>query len=121
MNVNIYGEVNCYYYKIRDQCLHEFILCFEMKVYSGFLCGMRHLIHEEGLFGLWRGLGPCLISVVPQTTVYFTVYEQLKRSHILLKSKENIPMKHKSTSLNNDVGKLKRFSLIFIYGITKQI
>ncbi|CAH8598599.1 unnamed protein product [Schistosoma bovis] len=74
------------------------------QVYSGFLCGMRHLIHEEGLFGLWRGLGPCLISVVPQTTVYFTVYEQLKRSHILLKSKENIPMKHKSASLNNDVG-----------------
>ncbi|CAH8611757.1 unnamed protein product [Schistosoma haematobium] len=73
------------------------------QVYSGFLCGMRHLIHEEGLFGLWRGLGPCLISVVPQTTVYFTVYEQLKRSHILLKSKENIPMKHKSASLNNDV------------------
>ncbi|CAH8568690.1 unnamed protein product [Schistosoma mattheei] len=74
------------------------------QVYSGFLCGMRHLIHEEGLLGLWRGLGPCLISVVPQTTVYFTVYEQLKRSHILLKSKENIPMKHKSASLNNDVG-----------------
>lgn len=41
--------------------------------------------------------------MVPQTTVYFTVYEQLKRSHIVFKSKESIPVKHKSASLDNDV------------------
>ncbi|VDQ05870.1 unnamed protein product [Trichobilharzia regenti] len=44
--------------------------------------GVRDLIREEGVIGLWRGLGPCLISVVPQTTIYFTTYEQLKRSYI---------------------------------------
>nr|CAH8862834.1 unnamed protein product [Trichobilharzia regenti] len=52
------------------------------QIYSGFLLGVRDLIREEGVIGLWRGLGPCLISVVPQTTIYFTTYEQLKRSYI---------------------------------------
>ncbi|TNN06575.1 Mitochondrial thiamine pyrophosphate carrier isoform 3 [Schistosoma japonicum] len=73
------------------------------QIYSSFLRGIRDLVHEEGLLGLWRGLGPCLISVVPQTTVYFATYEQLKRSYILLKSKESISAMNTSISLKSDV------------------
>ncbi|CAH8571486.1 unnamed protein product [Heterobilharzia americana] len=50
------------------------------QVYSGFLLGARDLVREEGIIGLWRGIGPCLVSVVPQTTIYFATYEQLKRA-----------------------------------------
>ncbi|KAK4468256.1 hypothetical protein MN116_008411 [Schistosoma mekongi] len=73
------------------------------QIYSSFLRGIRDLVHEEGFLGLWRGLGPCLISVVPQTTVYFATYEQLKRSYIQLKSKESITAMNTSVSLKSDV------------------
>ncbi|CAH8532706.1 unnamed protein product [Schistosoma turkestanicum] len=72
------------------------------QIYSGFLFGMCRLLHEEGLLGFWRGLGPCLISVVPQTTVYFTTYEQLKRSLVVFESKVNVSTTDKSASLDND-------------------
>ncbi|CAH8600254.1 unnamed protein product [Heterobilharzia americana] len=74
------------------------------QVYSGFLLGARDLVREEGIIGLWRGIGPCLVSVVPQTTIYFATYEQLKRSYILRNSTKNISLMHSlgATNTGND-------------------
>lgn len=39
---------------------------------------LRSLIYDEGLKSLWKGLVPTLIMTVPQTALYFVLYEGLK-------------------------------------------
>ena len=35
---------------------------------------MREIHRTEGLKGLWRGIGPTLVGIVPARTVYFGFY-----------------------------------------------
>lgn len=42
---------------------------------------MRSLIAYEGVFGLWRGLGPTLCRDVPFSGVYWAVYERIKQHY----------------------------------------
>ncbi|KAA0191107.1 Mitochondrial thiamine pyrophosphate carrier, partial [Fasciolopsis buskii] len=50
-----------------------------VKTYTGFLRGFAGLIRTEGVVALWRGLGPSLVLIVPQTSITFATYEKLKR------------------------------------------
>ncbi|XP_068670517.1 mitochondrial glutathione transporter SLC25A40-like isoform X2 [Montipora foliosa] len=44
----------------------------------------------EGLPALWRGLPPTLVMAVPNTMIYFTLYDQLKVMYGFVEGEENL-------------------------------
>lgn len=44
----------------------------------------------EGLSALWRGLPPTLVMAVPNTVIYFTLYDQLKVMYGFVEGQENV-------------------------------
>lgn len=48
---------------------------------------LEQIFQKEGLRGMYRGLGPTVLALLPNWAVYFTIYEQLKS--ILSSSDDN--------------------------------
>ncbi|RPB28597.1 mitochondrial carrier [Terfezia boudieri ATCC MYA-4762] len=47
--------------------------------YNGFTGTAKMIWKEEGVKGMYRGLGPIILGYLPTWAVYFTVYERCKR------------------------------------------
>lgn len=43
----------------------------------GILGTLRSILRTEGVSGLWAGLSPALAAAVPNTAIYFTMYDEL--------------------------------------------
>ena len=48
-------------------------------VYKGMMGTARIIWHEEGLRGMYRGLGPMLLGYLPTWAVYLTVYDKSRQ------------------------------------------
>lgn len=42
----------------------------------------RAIWHQEGLAGMYQGLGPTMLANLPRGAIYFTVYHQIKNSMV---------------------------------------
>jgi solute carrier family 25 folate transporter 32 len=49
-------------------------------LYRGFFHTVRLIWREEGVRGMYRGMGPLLLGYLPTWGIYFTVYQQSKTS-----------------------------------------
>ncbi|KAI9337023.1 mitochondrial carrier domain-containing protein [Zopfochytrium polystomum] len=48
------------------------------SVYKGTWDGVRQIMHNEGVRGLWRGVAPALIMQIPATVIYYVGYEHFR-------------------------------------------
>lgn len=46
--------------------------------YLGVSATIRHIVHHDGLRGLYRGLGPTILGYLPTWAIYFAVYDGIK-------------------------------------------
>lgn len=61
----------------------------QQKPYKGTLISLRRIWSEEGLRGLYRGLGPTLLGYLPTFSIYFPAYHNYK--YYLAKWTERTP------------------------------
>ncbi|KAG1656638.1 hypothetical protein FOA52_008862 [Chlamydomonas sp. UWO 241] len=47
---------------------------------GGIASGLRRIVQQEGAKGLYRGLGPTLVALLPNWAVYFTIYDKMKNT-----------------------------------------
>jgi solute carrier family 25 folate transporter 32 len=47
--------------------------------YRGLIGTTKVILQEEGVRGMYRGLGPLILGYLPTWTVYFFVYENMKK------------------------------------------
>jgi len=66
------------------------------RVYEGLVGTSRVIWREEGLRGMYRGLGPIILGYLPTWAVWFTVYNKskvyLKPHHRMLASPQATPL-----------------------------
>ncbi|ORE21704.1 mitochondrial carrier, partial [Rhizopus microsporus] len=48
------------------------------KIYKGTVGTLSRIWHEEGIRGLYRGLGPTILGYLPTWAIYFTAYDYCK-------------------------------------------
>ena len=51
----------------------------DLPKYSGTVDCVRVMLREEGVRGLYKGMVPCFLKVVPSMAISFTVYETLRK------------------------------------------
>lgn len=65
---------------------------------NGTVDAIIKISRSEGVYSLWSGLGPTLVSALPSTVIYFVAYEQIKRQmttihhHFYEKNSDRMPI-----------------------------
>jgi len=49
------------------------------KAYSGFFNCVFKIASTEGLWGFYKGIGPCFFRIAPHTTLSLIFWEQIRR------------------------------------------
>jgi len=49
------------------------------RQYGGMMDALRHIVREEGVRGLYKGMGACYLKVIPAMAISFAVNEQCRR------------------------------------------
>lgn len=58
-----------------------------------------HMIRNEGILSLYKGLTPALISMGPSCAVFYTIYDILKTSHLFHINKNGSSLMQKESEL----------------------
>lgn len=51
---------------------------------NGTVDAIIKISRSEGVYSLWSGLGPTMVSALPSTVIYFVAYEQIKRQMVTM-------------------------------------
>ncbi len=77
----------------------------EPKVYRGLIQGMAKIASETGILGLYAGLWPTLVGIVPLMALQYSFYEELKNvwhaintQSLLASSLSSVPTAAKSST-----------------------
>ncbi|XP_059302920.1 probable mitochondrial adenine nucleotide transporter BTL1 isoform X2 [Lycium ferocissimum] len=60
------------------------------EVYPSLRIAVRKIYKEGGIGGLYAGLGPTLIGMLPYSTCYYFMYETIKKSYCQAQKKESL-------------------------------
>ena len=69
--------------------MQRFIMNRSDSSYSGMVGTGKVILREEGVRGLYRGLGPIILGYLPTWAVWFTVYGKSKEYFMEKKCKSN--------------------------------
>lgn len=58
----------------------DFTTSIPRSKFTGILSYARFMVRSEGVFSLYKGLGPTLLGVTPSRAIYFGLYTKLKES-----------------------------------------
>lgn len=60
------------------------------EVYPSLRIAVHKIYKEGGILGLYAGLGPTLIGMLPYSTCYYFMYETIKKSYCQAQKKESL-------------------------------
>ncbi|KAI9295290.1 mitochondrial carrier [Neoconidiobolus thromboides FSU 785] len=85
-----------------------------IKYYRGTYSSLKRIWFEEGIRGLYRGLGPTIMGYLPTWAIYFTAYDSFKNYSSLILGILIIILT--VAFLNEIVDKPKSSSMVHIFG-----
>lgn len=59
-------------------------------IYPNLSIAVKKIYKEGGIGGLYSGLSPTLIGMLPYSTCYYFMYETMKKSYCLTKKKDSL-------------------------------
>lgn len=65
-------------------------LTISPEIYPSISLATRKICKDSGIGGLYAGISPTLIGMLPYSTCYYFMYETMKKSYCLAKKKESL-------------------------------
>ncbi|KAI8364757.1 mitochondrial carrier domain-containing protein [Radiomyces spectabilis] len=75
----------------------RFAIQGEHKHYTGMAQAIRHIYRQEGLRGLYQGLWPTVVQIMPYMGLLFTGYDAIAGAFKVLRDEQILPASYKPT------------------------